>query len=598
MSRPLESHIIVLNQDQQTITYDEHTLVLPFLQPQNRKTVSIIDKYCMFKYGRRFRVNTSYSEIHYKNIPADYPFESHKHLMREVYKLFNKRVFPSDSLFPVDNPDNLKIEFIPENLDAEKLKLKRYEELIALKHDHPKHYEELQVIDAIRYWLVGAVVFGDDNFESYIREPTPSDPFITKEEFERDVIPTIKIPQSRVKIVEKLFPIPPEIIVPDEWFDADEKEQQAFLTIRNKPYQHEKPKATIKYDSRQNDGYAYEMSLFKVYLNDLLNTLSIGHDIPTILLSEIRGRPEIQVHDKIFCNIDRINSKLTSRQYPMSDNARVALLDGYVQSIPSASTLSDFLLNEKLTPILNSLLQLSAAPLSACETQLAVDSSGFRTLSYGEWFRIKYDVELRKCLNILKIKQLKEEAKKEIKLMKKQRMRMWKKAHIIVGTKTGVIIAMKVTSNEGEGTSDTLNFKPLLEDATKYFDVQECSADKGYSSRYNFRIAQQYGIKLYCPFRSNSTIKQKGVKSWHDMFYMCANEPEEFAKHYNIRNNVESTFGAVKKALGEQLTNKSETGQINELYCKMIAFNIRKLIMANALELIDTPNFSFAESKG
>lgn len=598
MARPPESHIIVLNQDQQTITYDEQTLVLPFLQIRNRKTISVIDKYCLLKYGRRFRVSTEYSENEYQTVPADYPFEKHRRLMNEIYTLFKKRVFSDNSPFPVDNPEGLKITFIPENLEIERWNLKRYEDLINLKRDDPNHYQELQTLDALRFWLVGAIVFGDNDFESYIREPTPSEPFLTKEEFTRDVIPIIKIPQSRVHIVEKLFPISPEIIVPDEWFDATPEEQQAFLTIRNKPYQHEKPKTQIKYDSRQNDGYAYEMPLFKVYLNDLLNSLSIGKDIPEILLSEVRGRPEIQIHDKLFCNIDRINSKMTTRQYPLSDNARVASTDGYVQSIPSPNTLSNFLCNEKLTPILNSLLQMSAAPLSVCETQLAVDSSGFRTLSYGEWFRIKYDVELRKQLSILKIKQLRDEAKKEIKLMKKQRMRMWKKAHIIVGTKTGVIIGMKVTSNEGEGTSDTVNFKPLLEDATKYFDVQECSADKGYSSRYNFSVAQRYGIKLYCPFRSNSTIKQKGVSSWHDMFYMCANEPEKFAEHYGKRNNVESTFGAIKKALGEELHSKSDVGQINELYCKMISFNIRKLIMANALELIDAPDFSFAESEG
>lgn len=587
MGRVRKYHDIILNQNEQTITFDGEKIILPFLRYQIfRKSLDAIDKYTMFYYGRRFRTNSKFIAS-YGNIPEDYPFKIHEKLMIDVYHLFQRRVFGDNSLVPTDKPEMLKITFIPEDLSEEERNLKRYDELVLLRRDSPDQFKELQVLDALRFWLIGNIMFGKDNpnYEDYIRDPTPSEPFLTKKEFEEDFIPRIRIPKSNVPYVEKLFPVPEELIVPDNFFTYSPEEVKAFEEIKH-PYHHEKPKPKITYDTKQNYGYEYQPALFKAYLNELLDNLSIIRENPFE-----RGRPELPIKDKLFCNIDRINSRMTTRQYPMSDNVRVAVEGGYIEKSPSPNALSQFLSDERITPILNSLLQISASPLSVCETKLAADSSGFRTYNYGEWFRLKYDRELKKMLSVAKRKELKEEMRKEIALMKKQRLRMWKKLHIIAGTKTGVIIAMRITKNEGEGTSDTVNFQPLLVDATKYFDVHECTADKGYSSRFNYEVAEKYGVKLYSPFRSNATFTPKGVKSWGDMFFEATFNAEEFSKHYNVRNNVESTFGAIKKSLGEELSSKSECGQINELYCKCIAFNIRKLIMANAVELIDTPEF-------
>ena len=47
---------------------------------------------------------------------------------------------------------------------------------------------------------------------------------------------------------------------------------------------------------------------------------------------------------------------------------------------------------------------------------------------------------------------------------------------------------------------------------------------------------------------------------------------------YHKRSNVESTFGAIKQKFGETLRSKNTTAQINELLCKIIAYNITVLI--------------------
>lgn len=62
------------------------------------------------------------------------------------------------------------------------------------------------------------------------------------------------------------------------------------------------------------------------------------------------------------------------------------------------------------------------------------------------------------------------------------------------------------------------------------------------------------------------------------MFHYFAYNKEEFLKHYHKRSNVETAFSSIKKKLGETLKSKNKTAQINELLCKMIAYNITVLI--------------------
>jgi len=53
---------------------------------------------------------------------------------------------------------------------------------------------------------------------------------------------------------------------------------------------------------------------------------------------------------------------------------------------------------------------------------------------------------------------------------------------------------------------------------------------------------------------------------------------EEFDRHYHLRSNAESTFGAIKRKFGESVKSKNRVAQENELLCKIIAYNITVLI--------------------
>ncbi len=61
-------------------------------------------------------------------------------------------------------------------------------------------------------------------------------------------------------------------------------------------------------------------------------------------------------------------------------------------------------------------------------------------------------------------------------------------------------------------------------------------------------------------------------------------------EHYHKRSNVESTFSAVKAKFGESVMSKNRTAQINEILCKVIAYNITVLIH-EMIELDGITNF-------
>ncbi len=55
---------------------------------------------------------------------------------------------------------------------------------------------------------------------------------------------------------------------------------------------------------------------------------------------------------------------------------------------------------------------------------------------------------------------------------------------------------------------------------------------------------------------------------------------EAYMEHYHKRSNIETAYSMIKGKFGSALRSKSDTGQINEALCKILAHNICVLIQA------------------
>jgi hypothetical protein len=106
-------------------------------------------------------------------------------------------------------------------------------------------------------------------------------------------------------------------------------------------------------------------------------------------------------------------------------------------------------------------------------------------------------------------------------------------------------------------------------------------ADKGYLSKANYQTATDLGLAAYIPFKSNS-VNRAGTHgtpaSWRKAFYLFQANRDEFERNYHRRSNVESVFSALKRKFGENIRSKNPVAQVNEVLCKLIAYNLTVVV--------------------
>lgn len=288
-----------------------------------------------------------------------------------------------------------------------------------------------------------------------------------------------------------------------------------------------------------NKSQTSEITMFDRLLSDLVNAIP---EPP-----QARGRPRLSLQEQVFCAIQKVYSQLSSRRaHSLYRNAEEREQIG---KAPNFNAINKILNKEELKPILERLLVISASPLKSIETTFAPDSSGFSTSHFTQYANEKYGL---------------------------RKKHGWVKAHIIVGTKTNVIVGAKVTDDRA---NDCPQFEPLVMEAHgNGFNVQEVVADMGYSSRENYKVADSIGAMAYIPFKKNATGKSRGSCVWRKAWLYFQLNQEEFLEHYHARSNVESAFMAIKAKFGDRLKSKNFMAQQNELLCKFIAYNVVVLI--------------------
>ena len=99
-----------------------------------------------------------------------------------------------------------------------------------------------------------------------------------------------------------------------------------------------------------------------------------------------------------------------------------------------------------------------------------------------------------------------------------------------------------------------------------------------YLSRANLAVAEELGIDPFVPFKSNSRGLAKGSPIWNRKYHEFQLRRDEFDLAYHQRSNVEATFSAIKRKLGEPLLSKGNFARFNELLAKILAYNIGVVI--------------------
>lgn len=287
-----------------------------------------------------------------------------------------------------------------------------------------------------------------------------------------------------------------------------------------------------------NAAQSQEIELFDQFLTQIVSTIEEP--------DQHMGRPKIKLKDQIFCCVMKVYSRLSLRRAHCLYHQAVQRQQ--ISRSPRYNVVSTTLLKPEITPILHKLVKLSALPLASVETDFTVDSSGFRCASFGRYCEQTHGTK---------------------------RMHNWLKVHICAGVHTNIVADVVIT---GEHGGDSPQFEPLVQGTAQNFTINEISADGIYSSRKNHEIVHDLGGRAYIPFRKDATGKAGGSALWKQAYHYFQFHHDEFEKHYHKRSNAESTFGAIKKKFGETIKSRKRIAQINEMLCKIIAYNITVLI--------------------
>jgi hypothetical protein len=170
-----------------------------------------------------------------------------------------------------------------------------------------------------------------------------------------------------------------------------------------------------------------------------------------------RGRPgryPVLFADAIFAITFKVYSKISTRRFAC--DLKDAYERGHISRPVHYSSICAYLENHHLTPILHGLIERSALPLQAIETNFVVDSSGFSANQFENWYDEKYG--------------------------KMRKKRQWVKVHISTGVKTNIITSVRILGRD-------------VVDLPLGFKIEEVSADKAYSSLENFDYHKRSNVE-------------------------------------------------------------------------------------------------------
>ena len=267
------------------------------------------------------------------------------------------------------------------------------------------------------------------------------------------------------------------------------------------------------------------------------------------------GRPRLPLSDVVFALGVKTYSTLSARR--ATSLVRDAAARGLMDAAPSYNSALRYLESAEMTDVLTMLIEESAKPLAAVESDFAVDSTGIGTTTYRRWFDHKWG--------------------------KERSTQTWVKVHAMTGVTTNIVTAIRATATE---SNDSPQLPALLATTAETFDVREVSGDKAYSSRSNLRAVQAVGATPYIPFKKGTTGSPtshhgRGYDGlWMRMWHYYQFRQPEFLAHYHKRSNVETTFSMVKAKFGGSVRAKTPTAQINEALLKFLCHNIVVIIQS------------------
>jgi hypothetical protein len=238
---------------------------------------------------------------------------------------------------------------------------------------------------------------------------------------------------------------------------------------------------------------------------------------------------------------------------------------------PHQNTLSRWMNDERLTPILETMVELTAKPFRAMECAGMVDSSKMSQMrsAHSRW--VEYGDDIRDQAD-------------------------WMKIHALVGVETLVCMAVMFSGVKGRGSHDIHFLLPLIEKVQGKFGLRFVLADKAYLSEEVVGRLWELGMQAVIPIKKrwDGAKMKRYYEAFQNLVEWYDKRQVDFHSVYRLRSKIEGYFSLVKRMADGYCWSRGRprrdadgkvvpidnstmpcTAWVNETLCKIIYINLR-----------------------
>lgn len=251
---------------------------------------------------------------------------------------------------------------------------------------------------------------------------------------------------------------------------------------------------------------------------------------------------------------------------------------------PHQNSISRWMNNPSITPILEKFVRISASPFRMLESAVILDSSKFSQMETAHWRMVEYGEGNPKDRD-------------------KRPSARWMKCHALVGVESMACFAVRFSANAkdkddpDDAAHDIKFFVPLMEQALATLEIQTVIADKGYLAEWVAGWCWERGMRAIIPIKKRWDLATKTVfyEACKALVEMFDGRRREFDDVYRWRVKVEAFFSALKRVvdgycMSRGRPRKDENGEpawddrqlltawVNETLCKIIYMNLRRTV--------------------
>jgi len=264
---------------------------------------------------------------------------------------------------------------------------------------------------------------------------------------------------------------------------------------------------------------------------------------------QLLGRPRISYQDMLMACALKIHHGKTCQG--VEEVLEDAYDKGFIDNIPSAMTISEYMNKPKFTNMLYALLKSTADFLYDFETDksFSMDSTGMSQQSkFSSWADYKFKVRKKK---------------------------FWYNVHIITGNRTHAVFGAEIKPNYK--ASDVKDLPELTDKTFENFQMEILCADGLYPSDNNFDYLKKKGIDAYIKFKKNTKPTGRS-NAFVEKYYSYMLDPEIYDKKLHNRVQIETSNSMYKRRYGDSVKSKNLASGENEILLILICNNIRIFI--------------------